>query len=349
MLKRRKHYIMYTDNLLRDQAHVKFVRSYYALLKSLQAYIKKHYPAGVTWNSAGIDAAQAMREVDERPAANGTPAPPPPSGGAPPPPPPPLPNFDNVPPPPPPPPGAAPKPASGGSDMGAVFEQLNRGEAVTAGLKKVDKSQMTHKNPSLRASSSVAEKGDINRSRSPGPEIKPKPSSMRQNSTNNTPMKKEGKKELDGNKWLIENFDSPSAPIEVEVSLTQSLLITKCKNTTIILKGKANAISIDNCPRTQILVETLVSSVDVIKSPNFAIQITGTVPTIMLDQVDAASVYLGEQSLSTEVFTSKCSSINVVLPPKSEDADSTECPLPEQIRTYIKDGKLVSEIVEHAG
>jgi adenylyl cyclase-associated protein len=232
--------------------------------------------------------------------------------------------------------------------MDAVFSQLNRGEDVTKGLKKVDKSQMTHKNPSLRAQNS----GDnISRSRSRGPETKPKPVSMRQNSTAlpSTPVKKEGKKELDGNKWLIENFDSPSAPIEIEVGQTQSILISRCKNTTIIMKGKANAVSIDNCSRTQLLIETLVSSVDVIKSPNFAIQVTGSLPTIMLDQVDGASVYLGKESLHTEVFTSKCSSVNIVLPPSGDQDDSRECPLPEQLRTFIKDGRLVTEIVEHAG
>lgn len=230
--------------------------------------------------------------------------------------------------------------------MDAVFSQLNRGEEVTKGLKKVDKSQMTHKNPALRAQNS----GDnVSRSRSRGPETKPKPASMRQNSAASTPTKSEGKKELDGNKWLIENFDSPSVPIEVEVSQTQSILISRCKNTTIILKGKANAVSIDNCPRLQILVDTLVSSVDVIKSPNFAIQVTGTLPTVMLDQVDGASIYLGKESLNTEVYTSKSTSVNIVLPPANDEDDSTECPLPEQLRTYIKDGKLVTEIVEHAG
>ncbi|KAF7190097.1 Adenylyl cyclase-associated protein [Pseudocercospora fuligena] len=346
---------MYGNRILKtykegDQSHIKFVRSYEALLKALQAYIKKHYPTGVTWNSAGVDAAQALRDIDEKPTANGVPAPAPTQGGAPPPPPPPLPNFDNQAPPPPPPPGAPPA-SKGAGDMGAVFDQLNRGEAVTAGLKKVDKSQMTHKNPSLRANSTVPDKGDINRSRSPGPEIKPKPTSMRQNSTasHKSQQKREGKKELDGNKWLIENFDSPSGPIEVDVEITQSILITKCKNTTIILKGKANAVSIDNSPRVQILVDTLVSSVDAIKCPNFAIQITNTVPTIQLDQVDGATVYLGPESLNTEVYTSKCSSINVVLPPEKEEDDSKECPLPEQIRTFVKDGRLVSEIVEHAG
>ncbi|KAK1092273.1 suppressor of rasval19 [Friedmanniomyces endolithicus] len=147
------------------------------------------------------------------------------------------------------------------------------------------------------------------------------------------------------------NYDSPSEPLEVEVSLTQSLLISKCKNTTIVLKGKANAISIDNCPRLQILVDTLVSSVDVIKSPNFAVQITGKVPTVLLDQVDGGSIYLGRESLGTEVFTSKCSSVNVVLPPleSEEEGDSREVPLPEQMRTVVRGGRLVSEIVEHAG
>lgn len=249
--------------------------------------------------------------------------------------------------------------------MGGVFAQLNKGESVTSGLKKVDKSQMTHKNPALRASGTVPEKDntsptssahDISRSRSPGPEIKPKPPSMRQNSSTSqqkiqSQPKKEPKKELDGNKWLIENHDSPSLPIDVNVTLNQSVLITKCKNTTIMLKGKANAVSIDNSPKCQILVETLVSSIDVIKCPGFAVQITGSVPTIMLDQVDGGSIYLCNESLGTEVFTSKCSSINIVLPPESEEEgdDSTECPLPEQIRTVVREGRLVSEIVEHAG
>jgi len=116
-----------------------------------------------------------------------------------------------------------------------------------------------------------------------------------------------------------------------------------------MIKGKANAISIDNSPRLSLIVESLVSSVDVIKSSNFALQVLGTLPTILLDSVDGAQVYLGKESMSTEVFTSKCTGINLNIF-ESEDEDYKEVPLPEQIRTYIdKDGKLQSEIVEHAG
>lgn len=39
--------------------------------------------------------------------------------------------------------------------MGAVFSALNQGEGVTKGLRKVDKSEMTHKNPELRSTGAV--------------------------------------------------------------------------------------------------------------------------------------------------------------------------------------------------
>jgi len=115
-----------------------------------------------------------------------------------------------------------------------------------------------------------------------------------------------------------------------------------------MIKGKANAISIDNSPRLSLIVESLVSSIDVIKSSNFALQVMGTLPTTLLDQVDGAQVYLGKDSKNTEVFSSKCSGINLNI--IGEDEDYKEVALPEQIRSFINaDGKVVSEIVEHCG
>lgn len=93
-----------------------------------------------------------------------------------------------------------------------------------------------------------------------------------------------------------------------------------------------------------------------IKSSNFALQVLGTLPTILMDTVDGATIYLSKDSLGTEVFTSKCSGVNLNIPEAveggadPEDLDYKECPLPEQIRTFInEDGKVESEIVEHAG
>ena len=234
--------------------------------------------------------------------------------------------------------------------MTAVFDQINTGSSITANLKKVEKAQMTHKNPSLRTSSAVPERSSsqsstTSRGKSPLPNKKPE--SMR--------AKKPGKKELDGSKWLIEHFDSTGNEIiEVQAELNHSVLISRCNKAVVKVIGKANAISIDNCSGLSILIDSLVSSLDVIKSPKFAVQVDGVLPTILLDQVDSAQVYLSTASLGTEIFTSKCSNINIVVPPSDEDGgdegDSKELAVPEQIRTVVqKDGKLHSEIVEHAG
>lgn len=68
-----------------------------------------------------------------------------------------------------------------------------------------------------------------------------------------------------------------------------------------------------------------------------------------MDQVDGAQIYLGKDSLKTEVFSSKCSGINLLLM-EDEDEDYKEVALPEQIRSFIgENGKVASEIVEHAG
>jgi adenylyl cyclase-associated protein len=149
--------------------------------------------------------------------------------------------------------------------------------------------------------------------------------------------------------YFQENFDSPGEEVVLEVELNHSILITKCKNTIIKVNGKANAITIDSSQKTSIIIESLVSSIDVIKCPSFALQVLGSLPTVLLDQVDGATIYLSRDSLDTEFLTSKCSAVNIYLPPVKEDDDYKECNVPEQFRSVIKSGGLVTEIVEHSG
>ena len=232
--------------------------------------------------------------------------------------------------------------------MGAVFDQISRGSDVTSHLRKVNPSSQTHKNPSLRTQGASAPSA-ISRSssqsssfsKSPIPGKKPKPESMR--------TRRPPRKELEGNKWLIENYNDHGQILEIEASISHSILISHCTKTPIRIIGKANAISLDNCTQCSLVIDSLVSAVDVIKSPKFEVQVLGNLPTIMLDQVDGAAIYLSKDSLGTEVFTSKCTGINVNLPGQAEDDDYVEKALPEQIKSVVRNGVLVSEIVEHAG
>ncbi|KAI4257699.1 MAG: hypothetical protein LQ352_001539 [Teloschistes flavicans] len=331
----------------KDQTHVQWVQTFYRIFKSLTAYVKQHYASGLTWNPEGIDPLQAIEEVNSAPQQQQPSGPASGGGPPPPPPPPPLPKFDNPPPAPPARNGVSTSRST--ADMGAVFDEISQGEAVTSKLRKVDPSSQTHKNPALRASSSVPPSGpvrsDSQNSRSGGRSPLPgrKPDSMR--------TKKPPKQELEGNKWLIENYDGnpPEGMLEIQASISHSILISRCSKLTIRVVGKANAISLDNCTQCSLVIDSLVSAVDVIRSPRFEMQVLGALPTIMLDGVDGAQIYLGRGSLGTEVFTSKCSGVNINFPEGEEDDEYVERALPEQIKSVIMDGVVVSEIVEHAG
>ncbi|KAF5025171.1 hypothetical protein F66182_2747 [Fusarium sp. NRRL 66182] len=318
----------------KDPKQVEWVQAFYQIFRDLADYVKQYFSTGIPWNPNGESAQQVVKSLSAT--SSSAPAPPaaaPAAGGAPPPPPPPG-----------PPPvldikaDAAPAAAPAGG-LGAVFSELNKGDAVTKGLRKVDKSEMTHKNPSLRTASTVS---SSQRGKSPAPGKKPKPESMR--------IKKPARKELEGNKWTIENYEKEAEPIEIEASLTQSILISRCNNTTVIVRGKANQVTVENSTRLSLVVDTLVSTVDVVKAQNFALQVMGTIPTVMLDQIDSAQIYFSKESIGTKVFTSKSAGINLNVI-SGEDDDYKEVPLPSQICSYYDESKgdLVNEIVAHAG
>ena len=134
-----------------------------------------------------------------------------------------------------------------------------------------------------------------------------------------------------------------------DVEINHSVFMFRCKNTTLQIKKKINAISMNECDKTNVVLDSLVSSIDVIKSKSFAFQILGVVPTIAVDQCDSGTLYVSKESVGIEIYTSNSTMFNVYLPGKSEDDDYNECPVPEQFKSSIKNGALVTEIVEHKG
>jgi adenylyl cyclase-associated protein len=105
-----------------------------------------------------------------------------------------------------------------------------------------------------------------------------------------------------------------------------------------------------NCTKTSLLVDSVISSVSITSSPSFALQITGSAPTIQLDSTDSGQIYLSKDCLGVEIFSAKCSSINVSIPVEGEEEGVfQEKPVPEMLRTVVHGGNLVTSIVEHVG
>lgn len=328
----------------KDEKYVDWVKSFLNVFEGLKLYAKEWHTTGLTFATGDkIEGTfeENLKKVNEQPTLNPpestTSAPAPSASGPPPPPPPPPPPsnlYEDI---------APPAPATGG--LNAVFSQLNQGEDITKSLKKVDKSQMTHKNPSLRATSTVPAKKSPPPKPSKPAHLTQSPTSSR-TTTPSSPAKPEPVVELRDSKWFIKNVEDKH-DIVIDVELSQSIFIADCKNATIQVKGKANAISISGTLKTAIVVESLVSGIDIVNSKKFGIQVLESIPMISCDRCDEGQVYLGEDSLNTEVYTSSTTALNVNVPQK--DGDFKECGVPEQLKHTFAGGVLKSEIVEHAG
>lgn len=120
--------------------------------------------------------------------------------------------------------------------MNALFSQLNKGEGVTSGLKKVDASQMTHKNPALRGTGEVPSVAGAGAAAKPSPPAAgSKPAALR--------PKKAAKTALEGNKWNVENHEDNKSIVIDATELNHTVNIFNCKNCVIQVKGKINAVS----------------------------------------------------------------------------------------------------------
>lgn len=310
----------YTNRVLKDwkeksKTHVEWTKAWIQTLTQLQAFVKEFHTTGLVWNAKGVDAKSI--------ANHGVPPAPAPAAGGPPPPPPPPPAdlFDDL------------KIEAGDGDdkaRNALFSDLNKGEDVTKGLKKVTDDMKTHKNPNLRGSGSVP--ASVKKSASPAPASK----------TAST-VQKPPKFELEGKKWAVEFCNkNPNLVIE-NTETNQSVYVYKCEGSTLKVEGKVNNIVVDGCKKMAIVFDDCVGSCEFINCQSVQMQVLGKVPTISIDKTDGCQMYLSKNSLDTAIITAKSSEMNVMIP---DGDDFVEQPVPEQFKTVIKGIKLSTSITE---
>ncbi|VDL59653.1 unnamed protein product [Hymenolepis diminuta] len=259
----------------KDEKRVQWVHALTDLWHQLKAYISANYPGGLTWGSGGSAPV----------------APPPPPGGAPPPPPP-CPESS--------------EPA--GPDTKALFAEINRGDALMKGLRKVTGDMKTHKNPELRAGGVVS--SGANKTIPPAVPARP---------------------EQRNREVIVEAKEKK-----------ETVYIFECRDSVVQIKGKVNSIVLDSCKKTFLLFDTVISSVDVINCQSVQVQVIGVMPTINIDQTDGCQVYLSEESKGVDIITAKSSEMNILIP--KGDGDYTEYNVPEQFKTNFVANHLETKV-----
>jgi len=126
--------------------------------------------------------------------------------------------------------------------------------------------------------------------------------------------------------------------------MKQTVYIFKCDSSTIQIKGKVNAITMDSCKKSALVFDEAISSVDFINCQSVQAQVLVKVPTVSIDKTDGCMIYLSKDSLTTQIVTAKSSEMNVLIPDNS--GEFKEFSIPEQYRTHWNGSKMVTEITE---
>ena len=101
---------------------------------------------------------------------------------------------------------------------------------------------------------------------------------------------------------------------------------------------------LDSCKKTGVVFDSSVAGCEVVNCQGVQVQVLGATPLILVDKTDGCQMYLSETSTNTEIVTAKSSEMNVLVP--QGDGDFKEMPVPEQFKTVISGGKLVTTATE---
>lgn len=331
--------MFYANRVLNGNKELKpWVDSFIAYLDGLKKLVAETCPEGLEWNSSPGSTGSASSTSSASPTSSTSSA----SGGAPPPPPPPpsvdqltanLTSTTSTP---------STTGTSTGGGMSGVFSELSKGESIASGLKPSSRATLKNEKPPVAKSSK--------------PKLPSKPklrnsagsanSATSANSASSASAKLKPRVELVDTKWYIEDLNDRH-DVEVTADIGQSVQIDNCTNCTVKIMGKGATFSVSRCKKIGVLVDNMVASCDIMNSSDFGVQITGNVPSLMIDQCANGSIYLSEESIGADLFTSQSTAINVNVP-TGEPGAYTELSLGEQIVHNVVNGSIKSTVVQHA-
>lgn len=298
-----------------EQASLReFVKTIKAMLNALADYVKEHFKTGLAWNPRGEALSNFKEGAPAAPAA--PPAPPAPAA-----------------------PAAAPGKSSGGG-MGAVFGELTTKGSVTSGLKKVTRDMQTHKNPELRS------KGPVPVAKKPVTQAK------KWGAGQTSQKKKDPVTNFSKGTWFVEHYEGKHDLEIKDVELKHSVYLCKLRNCTVNLPTKCKSIQIDGCFKTRIIVNSVVSTLEIFNNQRLQVEVTGNVPSISIDKTSGCVVEVTTQELKKNpplVVTSMISECNFTVPGVKKDDDPIEIPFPEQFNNKynFETGKIDTTPMVH--
>eukprot|EP00914_Ancora_sagittata_P016525 GHVO01032873.1.p1 GENE.GHVO01032873.1~~GHVO01032873.1.p1 ORF type:complete len:363 (-),score=69.92 GHVO01032873.1:98-1186(-) len=135
--------------------------------------------------------------------------------------------------------------------------------------------------------------------------------------------------------WVVANQhrkkNEPRNTLKIEEpKMHQNVSISQSSNLLVQVDKKINNIVLEGCNDVNLIVQDVISSVEVIRCNKLQIQILGRLPSFVVDSSASITLYLNRNTLDVSMVTSKSSECNVMYPKEDDESDWHELPIPHQ-------------------
>ena len=134
---------------------------------------------------------------------------------------------------------------------------------------------------------------------------------------------------------------------DVNINIAYNFL--RSKSTNLVIKGKIKSIMAEGCENCAIVVDTVVTAIELINCKNVKVQVTDKTSQYILDKCDNTNLYLSEEGKKSKIITTNSKTTILNFPAVEEDEngnDERSIAVFESWQTTIKDDVLVSEPVD---
>jgi len=137
--------------------------------------------------------------------------------------------------------------------------------------------------------------------------------------------------------WVVENYEGATEPITItDAKIRHNLCVRDCDGITVQVKGKINNASIDRCNNTHIVLQDMISTIELIHCEKTEVQILGKAPSFAIDNSNGVTLFLSREGKDCKITTARSGEINVSFPSDADADDWLERPIPEQFVSVIE-------------
>jgi len=145
--------------------------------------------------------------------------------------------------------------------------------------------------------------------------------------------------------WVVENYENHKETIELkDLKIKHNVCVRDCDGVTVKVNGKVNNASIDRCANTNIVLQDMISTVELIHCERTSVQVLGNAPSFAIDNSNGITLYLSAEGKNCKISTAKCGEINVSFPSSKNSDDWIEKPIPEQFVSVIKNDLIETTV-----